>query len=201
MKHSHAGTFTLRLVFLVTLSFLTTGSTAFAKGAWVLEKQWAENKPAKETAYNHSFKVKTGDGSGTQSMRFGPGSYKETGSNTCQGSWTVLPNVMKPGEKIHFTFQASIKGQDSRGGYYLYHGCNVSCLGIDTLNAQGKVTSSTGCGTKWCKSGIGGGKKASDSCSVESNWQVPNGSPGSGIIIYVGIQGPAGIGQQAFKYI
>ena len=205
MNPSHSGTFTLLLLLLVTLSLLTTVSPALAKGAWVLEDQWTEDKPTEDNpdkkTYYHSFKVKTGDGSGTISMRFGPGSHKETGSAICQGSWTAPPDIMNPGEKVHFTFHSSIKGQDSRGGYYLYHGCDVSCLRITTLNTQGKVTSSTGCGIKLCKSTIGGGKKTSDSCSLEDDWQVPNGSPGSGIIIYVGMKGYAGIGQQAFKYI
>ena len=201
MKFSRIGRFTLLFILSVAFSFLTIGSQVFAKGSWVLKKQWEENKPLEEEINHHSINITTGSSSGSQSSSFGPGpTYKETGGSSCKGTWTVPPKLMKPGDKIPFTFQATNKGQDSRGSFHFYHSCNVGCQYISRLNADGHVTSGGGCGMKQCSAKIGGGK-ASNSCSIETEWQVPSGSHGSGMILYLGTYGNAGTGKYAFKYV
>jgi hypothetical protein len=179
------------------------GAPAPGGGAWVLVRQWTENTPTKSspTDYYHSHKVDTGSTTCTQSLRFGPGpAYKETGSVSCQGTWSRPAKRLTPGGRLKFAWRATIKGRDSRGGYPLYHNCWLTCYQV-ILDKNGKITSGAGCGIKTCRAGIGGGGKTSDSCERSSSYKIPKGYEGQGLILYLGVNGVGGKGRRAYKYV
>jgi len=201
MRRDH---FDMRVLFTIVLAMLILipyYSTASAKGVWVLDKQWTEKRETEAGGDFHKGVVNVGPKSASLTVSFSKsGKNGYSGKATCQATWSAPPEIMKPGEIFKFVTSASTKGHDSRGGYHFYSGCSV-LLYVTRLDKMGKSISGAGAaGIKNCAAGIGGGR-ATANCNESSDWKIPNGSPGEGLVLIPYAHGSGGTAEAHYKYI
>ncbi len=179
--------------------FIGGGIPALAQGAWVYVDDRPEDVNNTKQPNDSERWVESGGTTCVQKLTWAvPKQY--SASVTCTGNWSSMPMIMRPGEKIQVSFQASTKGWDSRGGYHLWHGCIVSA-GLKGLDRNGKVLWGRGAGLKDCKAEIGNARGTSAQCQVQNEWVVPPGKPGEGLIFSPSVNGFGGTCRHHYKYV
>lgn len=186
----------------LTLLGVLFGSTVSSQDAWVLEEQWSE-KVVDSPAQYIEYSISNDATSATLVASFSvPGEWGYHGKATCQASWTPPPKIMKPNETVFFSYRASAKGFDSRGGYHFDHGCHVA-VSVEYFSVSGKSLFGGSAGLKGCNASIGGGKTTTSQCEVTDSWVAPgaDGSPGRVAQITIYAEGHQGWGGQVYKYV
>ncbi|MCP3892059.1 MAG: hypothetical protein GY702_24795 [Desulfobulbaceae bacterium] len=186
----------------VTFFVLINSPVASTRGAWTLVEQSSEDTPTPLGGEQIVNEVKTSATSCSLKMRYRrPGKGGYSGGSNCEANWSIPPKIMIPDEKIQFIRQASLKGQDTRGGYFNNAGCNVSVY-ITLMNPDGRVVMGRTAPMETCDPRIGSGAgRSSDSCNVKSEWLVPKGNHKDILYFSPTVRGEGGKGIRHFKYV